>query len=228
MSEAPEELISAPMVAVTVTGAHQVKFAAVPTLAFEARISDSNGGEVYTIALSTQINIEPARRRYDDATRALLVDLFGEPQRWGATTRSLVWTRVDVLVPSFRGETAFEIPVVCNYDSELAATKYFYSLPDKHVPLSFMFSGTIFYKGERGELKLTQVPWSADARFELPIEVWKGLMEHYYPNSGWIRLHSDTLAALHAYKTERGLNTFDESVSELLGPGQPVAEGPHD
>ncbi len=68
---------------------------------------------MYTIALSSQINLEPARRSYDDATRERLVELFGAPERWGATTHAFQWARIESLVPSFTGSTAFtvEVPV---------------------------------------------------------------------------------------------------------------------
>ena len=44
--------------------------------------------------------IEPARRTYDAETREKLVELFGPPERWATTTRSLVWHQADVLVPA--------------------------------------------------------------------------------------------------------------------------------
>ena len=46
-----------------------------------------------------------------------------------------------MLVPSFTGTTEFTVPVPCNYDLEVAATKYLHALPDGEVPLSFHFSG---------------------------------------------------------------------------------------
>ena len=55
------------------------------------------------VALTIQLMIEPARRSYDDATRERLVELFGAPERWAVTTRSLVWAKLDVLVPAFTG-----------------------------------------------------------------------------------------------------------------------------
>ena len=61
-----------------------------------ARQRSPTGREVYTIALSTQIQIDPARRTYDDATRARLVELFGAPERWGATTHSFQWARIEL------------------------------------------------------------------------------------------------------------------------------------
>ena len=60
------------------------------------------------IALTIQLMIEPARRSYDDATRERLVELFGAPERWAVTTRSLVWSQLDVLVPAFTGTTTVE------------------------------------------------------------------------------------------------------------------------
>ena len=46
----------------------------------------------------------------------------------------------------------------CTYDLEVAAAKYFYSLPDGDVPLRFHFNGTIFYRGEDGRLQIAMVP----------------------------------------------------------------------
>ena len=52
----------------------------------------------------------------------------------------------------------------CNYDLELAATKYVYSLPDGEVPLSMHFTGTVFYRGEDGRMQIVQIPWTARPR----------------------------------------------------------------
>ena len=68
--------------------------------------------------------IEPARRAYDEDTRERLVELFGAPERWAVTTRSLVWAQLDVLVPAFTGTTIVTVPLACSYDLELAAAKY--------------------------------------------------------------------------------------------------------
>ena len=62
-----------------------VAHAAAPTLEFSMHVSDPNGRQVHTIALATQIRIDPARRRYDPETRERLVGLFGAPERWAAT-----------------------------------------------------------------------------------------------------------------------------------------------
>ena len=97
---------------------------AAPTLAFTLRASVPEPHEVYTIALTADVQLEPARRAYDDATKARLVDLFGSPERWPATTMNLALARLAALVPSFRGATTFELLLPCTYDLEVAAAKY--------------------------------------------------------------------------------------------------------
>jgi hypothetical protein len=198
-----------------VVGASGRRHAAVPALDFDVQVSEPEGRRVYLIALATQIMIEPARRRYDAETHAGLVELFGPPERWSVTTRSLMWHRADVLVPTFTGATTFRIPVPCSYDLELAAAKYFYSLPDGEVPLAFNFNGTVFYE-DGGRLQMSLVPWACSAEFRLPVAIWRELVEHYYPQAAWVALHRDTLAALQARKRELELPTLDAAVARLL------------
>jgi len=69
-----------------VLGAEVVEDAVAPTLRFRLGVSEPSEREIFTIALTAQINVEPARREHDAATRERLVDLFGEPERWPATT----------------------------------------------------------------------------------------------------------------------------------------------
>ncbi len=42
------------------------------------------------------------------------------------------------------------------------------------------------------------------------------MMEHYYPNTAWIRLHKDVFDQLYRYKTAQGLPTWDEVLVRLL------------
>ena len=200
----------------TILGVEAVRHAAAPSLAFAAQVTEPTGRDVYTIALRAQIMIQPARRAYDDETRARLVELFGPPERWAGTTTSFIWLETDVLVPAFSGATTFRMPIACTYDLELAAVKYFYSVPDGEVPLQFNFTGTIFYGGPNAAMQIAQVPWDRAADFRMPVDVWKEMVAHYYPHSGWARLHADTLAALTRRRAERGLPSFDATVAELL------------
>ena len=127
-------------------------------LALDLRVTESSGAPVYMIALTIQLMIEPARRRYDDATRERLVELFGAPERWAVTTRSLVWSKLDVLVPAFTGTTTVTVPIACHYDLELAAAKYLHSLPDGEAPLALHFNGMIYYPADDGGLQMVLLP----------------------------------------------------------------------
>jgi len=200
----------------TVLGVEAVEHALAPTLRFQLHVSDPEGRAIYAIALQTQIQVDPARRSYDAATRERLVELFGAPERWGATTHSFNWARVDSLVPSFTGATSFELEVPCTYDLELAASKYFYSLREGLVPLSFHFTGMVLYRDQGEQLRVTGVPWSCSAEFRLPVSTWRDLIEHYYPKTGWIPVQESTLQALQREKARRALPTLDACVAELL------------
>ncbi len=94
--------------------------------------------------------IEPAKRSYDDATRARLVELFGEPERWAATTQQLPVGGDRRARAGVHRRHRLPDPMQCTFDLELAAAKYLYSLPDGKVPLTFNFTGTIFYRGDDG------------------------------------------------------------------------------
>jgi hypothetical protein len=190
--------------------------AAAPMLSFELGVTETSGREVFTIALTAQINVNPARRAHDESTREALVDLFGPPERWAATTHSFVWAHVSALVPSFTGETTFGLRVPCTYDLELAAVKYFHSLPDGDLPLTFHFQGSVLYRGDGGEVQVVLIPWTCSADWRMPIATWRAMMDHHYPNGGWVRLHADTVAALSFRKERGGLPSYDACINELL------------
>jgi Family of unknown function (DUF6084) len=211
--------VGAPLVEPTfaVLDVEAVPHTATPTLRFHLHVEDPLGREIHTIVLSTQINIDPARRAYDAETKERLVELFGPPERWASTTEVFRWAHVDVLVKGFTGATSFALDVPCTYDLEVAASKYFYSLSSGEVPLSFLFNGMVLYSGEADRLQVAQVPWSCTARWRMPVDAWKRVMDAYYPGGGWVRLQTPTLDALAARKAERGDHSFDETVSALLG-----------
>jgi len=199
-----------------VLGARPVKYAAAPMLTLELKISETGDREVYMVALTIQLMIDPARRRYDDATRERLVELFGAPERWAVTTRSLVWAQLDIVVPAFKGSTTVSVPISCHYDLELAAAKYLHSLPDGEAPLALHFNGMVYYPGENGGLQIVLIPWSKSIDFRMPVSVWRETIEHYYPATAWIAVRTDTFEALQREKLSRGLATLDACVNELL------------
>lgn len=200
----------------SVLGARALRHAAVPTLLFDLSVSEPSGRAVYMIALTVQLMIEPARRAYDEDTHSRLEGLFGAPERWAVTTRSLVWAQLDVLVPAFTGATTVPVPVLCGYDMEVAASRYLYSLPDGEAPLALHFNGIVYYENELGGLQMVLVPWSRSIGFRLPVRIFKEAIDEHYPNTGWVALHSETLDALERTRVRRAKPTMDACVRELL------------
>lgn len=194
------------------------RYAAVPTLTFVIRVDQEGGAPIHTIALRCQIRIEPNRRRYSEAERLRLEELFGATPRWGDTLKPFLWTNVSHLTPAFDGSTAIEMPVPCTYDLEIAAAKYLHSLDDGEIPLLLLFSGTVFARDGNG-FQVSPVPWHAEASYRMPVSVWRAMMDLYYPNAGWLRLRRDTLDKLMRLKTTLALASWDQVIDVLLADG---------
>jgi Family of unknown function (DUF6084) len=200
-----------------VVGVEVPAFAAVPTLVFKLRIVNAIEEEhIHNVALRCQIQLAVTRRRYSATAQARLLEVFGEPKRWGETLRSLLWTHASTVIPQFSGSIIADLPVTCTYDFEVVSTKYFNALEEGEIPLTFLFSGTIFYEGETGNLQVGQISWSKEASFRLPVSVWQEMIARYYPNSVWIRLHKDVFDRLYQYKATHGLPTWEEVLVQLL------------
>ena len=201
-------------------GARAERWAVAPTLTFLIKLAETAGEAVHGIALRCQIRIEPVKRRYSDAEGERLADLFGERARWGDTMKPLQLAFAAQMVPSFSGSTEIELPVPFTYDFEVATSKYFHALEDGDIPLLLLFSGTIFVKSDGG-FRVEQVPWHKEATFRLPVATWREMMDTHYPNSAWVRVRRDTLDALSRFRSEQGLNSWDDTFSALLGEGAP-------
>lgn len=195
--------------------ARPVAHAAIPTLAITLRITEQTGAMVDSIALRCQIRIEPQRRRYSDAEAARLLELFGETPRWGDTLRPFLWTHVMTLVGGFSGSTTVDLHVPCTYDFDVAAAKYLHGLDDGEIPLLLLFSGTVFTRTANG-VGVTQIPWDRETSFRMPARVWRGVMDLYFPNTGWLRLRRETLDALLRFKAEHALPSWEAVVETLL------------
>jgi hypothetical protein len=196
--------------------AEPVAYAASPLLNFALQISDAAVEKIHTVALRCQIRIEPGRRRYEPREQERLTDLFGEVSRWGQTLRPMLWTHTSVVVPPFQGSTTVNLPVPCTFDFNIAATKYFHALEDGEVPLVLLFSGTVFYAAEDESLQVAQISWEKEATFRLPVQVWRQMMEMYYPNSAWLCLRKDAFEQLDEFKRRNGIPTWEAVIEKLL------------
>jgi hypothetical protein len=205
-----------------VAGAASLAHAVSPHLGFSLEINDVEvpAVPIPAVALRCQIRIEPTRRRYQASEQERLLDLFGEPERWGRTLRGMLWTHASLIVPPFTGRTVVELPVPCSFDFNVAATKYFAALADGEVPLSLLFSGTIFHEDEEGALQVAPISWEKEADFRLPVQVWKEMMDVYYPNSAWLSLRKDIFDRFYQYKMRRGLPTWEHALESLLAQAE--------
>jgi Family of unknown function (DUF6084) len=200
-----------------VEGAQAVPYGASPLLAFYLRVANS-GPEpaIHTVVLRAQIQIDVTRRHYTREEQAKLRDLFGEPDRWAKTLRSLLWTHATVVVPGFAKETVVEMQVPCTFDFNVAATKYFHGLSDGDLPLNFLFSGTAFYADDQEHLQVAPISWEKEAKFKLALKTWKDLIDHYYPNSAWLYLRRDVFDRLYQYKVRHGIPTWEQVIERVL------------
>lgn len=187
-----------------------------PLMQFGLDVENRASDRIESIILQTQIRIEPARRAYEDAEKERLVELFGSPERWGQSVRSMVWTHVGLNVPAFDEHTRVQLPVPVTYDLNVAAAKYFYGLEDGEIPLLFLFSGTVFYTEGSGRLLMQRIAWEKEARYGMPVRSWKELMDQHHPDKSWLYLERDVFEALYAFKRRAGLPTWDAAVTRLL------------
>jgi len=199
----------------SITGARSEPYAVSPLLALQVRVTESAGVPVHAITLRAQVQIEPQRRRYAATESAKLVELFGGPERYGDTLKPMLWTFVSTTVLAFEGAADFDLLLPCSYDFEVAANKYFQALEADDVPLILQFSGTVFVRGANGAVATELVPWTCEARYRLPVAVWRATMNAHFPNAAWIRVGRDTFDALYRFKCVGGYATWEAALARL-------------
>jgi hypothetical protein len=200
-------------------------YAMAPTLLFRLRIGVAAGQRVQAIALRTQIRIEPARRGYGAQEAKRLLELFGERERWGDTLKPFQFANTSTTVASFTDSIEVDLSVPCSYDMEVTSGRYFNALEDGEIPFILLFSGTIFGDATKG-MWIEQVPWHAEARYKMPVAVWRDMMDLHFPGSGWLRLRRDTIDALAEFRAARALPSWDDAVLAVLDAARErTAEG---
>ncbi|HVS38676.1 MAG TPA: DUF6084 family protein [Gemmataceae bacterium] len=212
-----------PELSFAVESARAEPFAAAPLLLFTLRVHQAAPVvPIHSVVLRCQIRIEPGKRPYAASEKERLHDLFDAPDRWRQTLRPMLWTHASVVLPPFTEGVTADLPAPCTFDFNVAATKYFHALEDGEAPLTFLFSGTVFYEGDDGALQVAQIPWDREAAFRLPMRTWREMMNRYYPNSAWLCLRQDIFDRLYRYKSRRGLPTWEQALESLL----PDEKGP--
>lgn len=205
----------------SVQAARCAEYAAVPTLEFPIWIEAPVGQAIRSLLLEVQVQISARERGYDAGAQERLRELFGTPERWGSTLRTLPWTRATLVVPPFTGATSAVLPIHCSYDLEVSASSYLSALEDGEVPLEFLFSGTVFYAGELGQLQVERIGLDQEARYRMPVAVFRETMERHFPGAAWLRLGRASFDALRSYKARHAFESFDAAVEALLSASEP-------
>jgi hypothetical protein len=190
-------------------------YAAAPTLLAKLRVEETSGERVHALALRAQVRIEPQRRRYDDVEERALLDLFGDRSRFAQTLKPFAWLHASTVAQGFTGSTVIDLPLPCTYDFDVSGTTYLHALRDGEIPLVFLFSGTVFTRGTTG-FSVSAVPWDCEARYRLPVGVWRELMESHFPGTEWVRMRRDSVDARAHFRHVRGLTSWDDAVTTLL------------
>lgn len=131
--------------------------------------------QIQSIALNTQLQIQPGRRRYTSDEKAALKILFGEPEIWHKSLRPLFWANVSLNVPAFLSSTVVDFKLPCSSSGNDAAITFCSALQEGEIPLDLLFSGTIFYLAG-DSVQASFIPWSKEAASRVPVKMWRESM----------------------------------------------------
>lgn len=208
-------LEAAPPLDVALEGVEALRPSAAPTLRFTLTL-DAAGAAVRSVVLDVQVQIAATRRRYAPAEQAQLADLFGTPERWGTTLRTLPWLRATLVVPPFEGRAAAHLDVPCSYDFEVASARYLAGLRGGAVPLELLLSGTVFHATAAGALQASRIGWDRELACSLPVATWRAAIDQHFPGAAWLRLDRAAFDRLAAYRAARALPSWEAVMEELL------------
>lgn len=204
-----------------VEGAEPLPHAAAPTIAVRLLVRNRDPKEaIHGALIRCQVNIDPGKRRYAPDEQGALTDLFGDAHLWDRSVRSLFWNQVTLTLPAFSEETHADLLLPCSYDFNGAASKYFLALQDDAVPVTILFSGTVFYAHDDAAVQAMPVAWSTETRFNLPVRVWQSMMEMYYPKRTFVPMPRDTYQRLCRYTSRHGLTSWEQALDNLLEAGE--------
>lgn len=163
-----------------------------------------------------RLQIRAERRRYGDAEGESLRELFGPLDQWSRSLGSVPWAQTALNVAPFQGRTLVELRVPCTYDFDVAAAKYLAALKEGSVPVELLFGGTLTWPGPDGRLQTAMVPWDREAAARMPVSVWQEAVRASFGDSAWLRLQRDVFARLQAFRSRRGLTTWEDVIDALL------------
>lgn len=190
--------------------ARVVPFSAAPVVGIDLRVTASE--PIQSVLLQVQARIDVRKRAHGKDEMERLRTLFGGADTWDRAAQSILWANVALVIPGFEKETVAELHLPC-WES---AARYIDALEGADVPLSLLFSGSVFWNSADG-LQATRIPWSKEARASLPVSLWRDTLDHHHPNQRALALRLEVFDRLDRYKRETGCTTWDDAIERLLG-----------
>jgi hypothetical protein len=203
------------MLAISVLGAQPSPQTASPGITFRLRVEELSGARIHSMTLRCQVQISARCRRYAKDEQSRLYELFGDASQWERTLRTVTWSQSTLVVPSFDGRIDVDLSVPCTYDMQVAAAKYLHAIRDRDVPLTFLFSGTMFRVAD-GDLRIEPVPWNLETTYQMRASIWHASMDQFFPGRGWLMLRRDTIDRLQAFRGQHAVVSWDEAIDLLL------------
>ena len=196
-----------------------------PTLSFTLDVEDRSGREVFAVALTIQIQLEPIKRSYDDETRESLVELFGETGPMGDHRANAgLEHRVRAGPAPSRARRRSKCRCCATTTSSWRRRGTSARCPTARCRCVWHFNGSVYYQGDDDRLQIAPIPWDTVADYQMPVAAWREMIDSHYPHRGWVALDADTVESARPAQGDRGSHTIDQTVSELLDE----AEGDHE
>jgi Family of unknown function (DUF6084) len=178
---------------------------AAPAIRLRIRAT-ARGAYVEAMVLRARVQIEPWRRAYGATEKELLRELSAGP---------LQWVDVAVTLGSFSEQTAFEIPIACSYDMEVAANKYLTALEDGSIPIRVFFNGTAFHS-TGNDFSAELLSWDSECDAFVPTGVWRDAMDACFTGQAWVRVDRSVFDALARYRVRHGFAGWEQTFEHLL------------
>ncbi len=153
----------------------------------------------------SMITVEPAKRSYDDEARERLVELFGEPGALGDDDGELplgpgrrAGRRRSPARPSSDPDDRLHVRPRDRRDEVLRRPQR------RDRPASRALQRHRLLRGRRrASADGPSCPGTAPSRFELPVEIWREMIDAHYPYRGWVPADKQTIARLGRLKADR-------------------------
>ncbi|HEY3674713.1 MAG TPA: DUF6084 family protein [Candidatus Tumulicola sp.] len=198
-----------------VRGVEAANDSATPALRMRFHIGAEAGASVLGLALNVDVRIAAERRRYDEAERSKMRELFGDATQWDRSIGPIAWTRGTLNVPAFGGSTEAVVTLPCGYDFDLVAVKYASALDGGFIPIEVLLTGTVFYRsGDR--MLAAKLPWDSEIGYRVDVATWQAAVGMVFGDEAWLRIDRNLLRRLQDLRSQRGFTTWNQTIESLL------------